>query len=109
MFTQTLTQTLHNHILTTLAVRFHSPFLSVTQTSRGYQLRRINRRLPLRTIHTAPSGQLTWFDVQEISFDETSFDESTGQWGVFWCAGVQHLSNAQTLRRMLPSYTLSAE
>lgn len=87
-------------------------------TARGtYALRKINERLPVRVIYTAPqvntchAPQTFWFDIHSIEFDASSMDEQTGEWGVFFCSGYlyfeDHQGKAQTMTRNVPAYTLS--
>lgn len=82
---------------------------SKIQTLRAqYQMNRINRQLPLDVIHTAPSGKQSPFTLLKIEFDATSYDEETGELGVFWCEGIITFDNGATMSLCPPASALSA-
>lgn len=68
----------------------------------------VNSNLPLNVIHTAPSGKQSPFTVWHIEFDPTSYDETLGEFGVFWCEGVITFDNGSTMTLCPPSSALSA-
>jgi hypothetical protein len=85
----------------------------VSLLNQAIQMNRLNARLPIRAIYTAPATQKKyWFDVTAIEFDASSLNEQTGEWGVFQCSGVQYIEKSDgqwmPMTRVIPAYTLSA-